>query len=146
MRANGKITVFCALIIGSLRRELNKMLLNLTLSPILRVQSVINSFSNVIFNKKEVNYTSLRYFCTKLYIMFQFVNFFPLFLQICYIISCLLANASYVTALCNLHYYVADINSTVNGRVPLDSVYFSMCQSLICSQQFVGTVFAVENL
>ena len=43
----------------------NQNVLNLTLSPIIRVQSVINFFLNVIFNKKEPNYASIRYLSTK---------------------------------------------------------------------------------
>ena len=54
-KTTGKITVFCALIKGSLMTIVNQNALNLTLSPILRVQSVIDFFLNVIFNKKEPN-------------------------------------------------------------------------------------------
>jgi hypothetical protein len=61
--------------------ELNKKFPNLTLSPILRVQSVINFFLNVIFNNEEPNYTSIRYFSTKHFtVSFSLYIFSPLFL------------------------------------------------------------------
>jgi hypothetical protein len=69
--------------------EVNQKVLNLTLSPILRVQSVINFFLNVIFNKKEPNYTPICYLSTAHFtVSFSLHIFSPLFLQICCITSC----------------------------------------------------------